>query len=198
MKKSTFDTDKYKFRELVSDALGVKNLEKIHEVKDDWIKDSYRHLNIHNENTTIFHDVFYKRLNDNWTEFYDTYENFIHDEIVPVLDERFHYQYLPSFRIQLPFDNQAVHTWHYDSDQLHNHPKGEINFWLPLTKAYGTNTMWIESEPFKLDFKPLEGDYGDFWSNNGNVCIHGNKPNITNNTRISFDFRVIPSQNRKT
>ena len=52
--------------------------------------------------------------------------------------------------------------------------------------------MWIESEPFKLDFKQLVGGCGDFWINNGNVCMHGNKPNITNNTRISFDFRVIP------
>ena len=52
--------------------------------------------------------------------------------------------------------------------------------------------MWIESEPFKLDFKPLEGDYGNFWTNEGNICIHGNKPNLTNITRMSFDFRVIP------
>jgi hypothetical protein len=165
IKKLKFDIDKYKFRELVSEAFGVDDLEKLHEFKQNWIKDEYKKLNVHNENTTIFHEEFYKN---------------------------FHYQYLPTFRIHLPFDNQAIHTWHYDSDQLHRHPIGEINIWLPLTRCYRTNTMWIESEPFKLDFKPLEGGYGDFWINNGNVCIHGNKPNITNNTRISFDFRVIP------
>ena len=52
--------------------------------------------------------------------------------------------------------------------------------------------MWMESEPFKLDFKPFEGECGDFWVNHGNVCIHGNKPNLTNITRMSFDFRIIP------
>ena len=70
--------------------------------------------------------------------------------------------------------------------------KFRINILLPLTRCYGTNTMWIESEPYKLDFQPLEGDYGNFWTNNGNVCMHGNKPNVSSVTRMSFDFRIIP------
>ena len=79
-----------------------------------------------------------------------------------------------------------------NSDQLHKHPDGEINFYLPLTKAYGTNTIWAESEPMKLDFKSLDTKYGEYWKANFNKCLHGNKPNVTSNTRISFDFRVIP------
>ena len=161
--KYKFDITKYKFKELVSEVFEVDKLEKVHESKSHWMSDDYRKLNIHNENTTRFHQEFYKRLNDNWTKFYETYDNFIHNEIIPLVDEKFHYQYLPSFRIHLPFDNQAVHTWHYDSDQLHKHPEGEINFWLPLTRAYGTNTMWVESQPRKLDFRPVEGGYGDYW-----------------------------------
>jgi len=192
MKKYKYNTDKYRFRELVSELFQVDVLEKIHEDKSDWVKDEYKTLNIYNENTTDFHEAFYKKLNENWPELHKYYDDFIHTEIVPIFNEKFYYQYLPSFRIHLPYNNQAIHTWHSDSDQLHKHPKGEINIWLPLTKCYGTNTMWIESEPFKLDFKPLEGDYGNFWTNKGNVCMHGNKPNLTNMTRISFDFRIIP------
>jgi len=192
MKKYKYNTDKYRFRELVSELFQVDDLEKIHEDKSDWVRDEYKKLNVHNENTTDFHEIFYKRLNDNWTELYKSYDDFIHTEIVPIFNEKFHYQYLPSFRIHLTYNNQAIHTWHSDSDQLHKHPKGEINIWIPLTKCYGTNTMWIESEPFKLDFKPLEGDYGNFWTNEGNVCMHGNKPNVTNMTRISLDFRIMP------
>ena len=60
---------------------------------------------MHNENTTKFHEAFYKKLNDNWTEFYNTYDNFIYNEIVPLFDKKFHYQYLPTFRVHLPFDN---------------------------------------------------------------------------------------------
>ena len=44
----------------------------------------------------------------------------------------------------------------------------------------------------KLDFKSLDSEYGEFWQTNFNKCIHGNKPNISNGTRISFDFRIIP------
>jgi hypothetical protein len=192
MKKYSYNTDKYRFRELVSELYQVDELEKIHKNKSEWVRDEYKGMTLHEENSTDFHDTFYKRLNDNWTDLYESYDKFIHDEIVPIMDEKFHYQYLPSFRVQLPDENQAVHTWHCDSDPLHKHPKGEINIWLPLTRCYGTNTMWIESEPFKLDFQPLEGDYGNFWTNNGNVCMHGNKPNVTSVTRMSFDFRVIP------
>jgi len=192
MIKFSFDTSKYKFREMVADLFEVDNLEKIHEHDPDLVKDDYRKLNIHNENTTDFHDKFYKKLNNNWTELYEAYDKFIHDEVEPIFDEKFHYQYLPSFRVHLPKDNQAVHTWHFDSDPLHKHPLGEKNFFLPLTRCYGTNTMWVESEPWKLDFKPVELSYGEYIMFNGNQCHHGNKPNKTNLTRFSFDFRVIP------
>ena len=192
MTKLYYDTSKYNFKELVCEAFKVDDLENLHESKSEWMEKDLTKLNVHNENSTKFHQEFYKKLNNNWIEFYETYENFIHNEILPLFDEKFHYQYLPSFRIQLPFDNQAVHTWHYDSDQLHKHPEGEINFWMPLTAAYDTNTMWAESEPRKLDFKPVEGDYGDYWMLNLNKCLHGNKPNKTLATRVSLDFRIIP------
>ena len=128
---------------------------------------------------------------DNWIEFYELYDNFIHTEIVKVVNEPFHYQKWPSFRVHIPSD-QAIHTWHCDGDPLHKHPPGEINFFLPLTKCYGTNTIWVESEPWKLDFKPIELDYGEYHMFNGNQCLHGNKPNKTNLTRVSFDFRIMP------
>ena len=127
MKKYSYNTDKYRFRELVSELFQVDELEKIHKNKSEWVRDVYKRMTINEENTTDFHDTFYKKLNDNWTDFYESYDKFIHDEIVPIMDEKFHYQYLPSFRVQLPDENQAVHTWHCDSDPLHKHPKGEIN-----------------------------------------------------------------------
>ena len=35
-------------------------------------------------------------------------------------------------------------------------------------------------------------EYGQYCMFNGNKCTHGNKPNKTSLTRVSFDFRVIP------
>jgi hypothetical protein len=146
---------------------------------------------LYTESSTKFHNTFYTKLNDNWTEFYELYDNFIHNEVTKLLDEPFHYQKWPTFRVHIPND-QAIHTFHSDGDPLHKHPPGEINFFLPLTRCYGTNTIWVESQPMKLDFKPIELKYGQYSMFNGNQCMHGNKPNKTSLTRISFDFRIIP------
>jgi hypothetical protein len=34
---------------------------------------------------------------------------------------------------------------HCDADYFHQ--PHELNFWLPCTPAYGSNTRWLESEP---------------------------------------------------
>tara|TARA_R110000796_G_scaffold249455_1_gene377256 strand:- start:40 stop:696 length:657 start_codon:yes stop_codon:yes gene_type:complete len=189
MKTIEFDVSKYGFRNLVSDLFHVDELENIHEIRKDLLPTES--LNLYTESSTKFHNIFYSKLNDNWTSFYDLYDNFIHTEVTKLFSEPFHYQKWPTFRVHIPND-QAIHTFHSDGDPLHKHPPGEINFFLPLTRCYGTNTMWVESEPMKLDFKPIELQYGKYSMFNGNQCMHGNKPNKTSLTRISFDFRVIP------
>jgi len=189
MKTIEFDVNKYRFRSLVSDVFHTEELEKIHEVRKDLLPTES--LNLYTESSTEFHNTFYTKLNDNWTEFYKLYDGFIHNEVTKLFDEPFHYQKWPTFRVHIPND-QAIHTFHSDGDPLHKHPPGEVNFFLPLTKCYGTNTIWVESEPMKLDFKPFELEYGQYRMFNGNKCTHGNKPNKTSLTRISFDFRVIP------
>ena len=46
MKKFTYDTDRYKFRELVSEIYDVENLEKIHEIKPNMVRDEYKKMYI--------------------------------------------------------------------------------------------------------------------------------------------------------
>jgi ectoine hydroxylase-related dioxygenase (phytanoyl-CoA dioxygenase family) len=67
-----------------------------------------------------------------------------------------------------------------------------MNFYLPFTKAYGTNTIWVESEEDKKDFSDMKTEYGECIRWDGANLTHGNKQNLTNTTRISVDFRVIP------
>ena len=31
------------------------------------------------------------------------------------------------------------------------HQRGQINFWVPVTRVYDTNTLWIESEPVRSE-----------------------------------------------
>jgi len=62
-----------------------------------------------------------------------------------------------------------------------------------LTKVWGNNSLYVESEPGKGDFHCLKGlDFGEMFRFWGNQCYHYNEVNDTGSTRVSFDFRVIP------
>lgn len=95
----------------------------------------------------------------------------------------------PTFRVHLP-DNLAVGAFHCDSE--FNHPLGEENYIIPLTRMYGTNTVWCESEVGAFDFHPIPRlEFGDLFKFNGNQLRHGNLVNKTGMTRVSMDFRII-------
>ena len=66
---------------------------------------------------------------------------------------------------------------------------------MPLTNAYDTNTMWVESEEDKGDYTPVNSTYGDLIQFDGANLSHGNKKNITNQTRVSIDFRLQMESN---
>ena len=88
------------------------------------------------------------------------------------------YQKRPTFRVCLP-NNLAVGGRHCDAD--YNHPEEEINYWVPLTPAFGTNAFFTESDPGKGDFHPFPrtldvGEILRFW---GNKCEHYNELNTT-------------------
>tara|TARA_B110000003_G_scaffold120964_1_gene123386 strand:+ start:310 stop:1026 length:717 start_codon:yes stop_codon:yes gene_type:complete len=111
--------------------------------------------------------------------------SYISDEI---FNEKIIYQAKPTLRIQFP-NNKAVGGWHRDRD--YNHPIEEINFWVPVTEACNTNSIWIESSFNKQDFSPVNIPFGKMLIFDSGL-MHGNKINTENKTRISFDFRVIP------
>lgn len=189
-----YNLDTFNFVKLVEDIYHTK-LEDTHELLissyniPDGVnglgKDTHSHL----------HKIFYDKLNSGWVEIKDLYEKFI-DEVVSVYlgDDLFLYQSFPTFRIHY-VGNRAITTWHKDSDENHRHPDGEINFWLPLTKTFGTNTMWVETKPGMKDYHPIETDPGYMLVFDGNKCSHGNKVNIENKTRVSLDFRILPLKN---
>ena len=147
-------------------------------------------LKFENEASTKFHKIFYEKLNNNWTEFEELYECFIKNEISKLFSDNCFYQYLPSYRVQIP-NEKAIHKWHFDTKD-HKHPDGEINFCLAITKMENTTAIWAETSPGKKDFFPMEIDYGQYFNFNGNKCTHGNKINTSENVRISFDFRILP------
>lgn len=100
------------------------------------------------------------------------------------------YQRDPNFRCHLPNTGHLLVHRHCDAD--YHHQQNEVNFWVPITRSFGNNTLWSESAPGKNDFHPFELEVGEmkqFW---GNQCNHYTVANDTDHTRITIDFRVIP------
>jgi len=79
----------------------------------------------------------------------------------------------------------VVHT-----DYISNHHQpAEINFWIPMNRCFGANTLYVESAPGIGDFSAVELEYGEalmFW---GNQVRHHTVPNTTDTTRVSLDLR---------
>ncbi len=181
-----YDTTKYNFRKTVETYLETRDLEQIHELSkfEGILTDS---MGGNSDQGQYLHRKFYDNM-DVDPLFKEMYDSFIEEVIRPELKSSIIYQKFPTFRIHQP-DNICVFEWHRDKD--FNHSPKEINIFMPITKAFDTNTFWAESEEGKNDHKPMEGDYGEVVLWNGANLSHGNKTNETGLSRLSFDFRVM-------
>ena len=175
MKRIKYNIKEYAFREVVCNWLENYDLSKLHYVEQ------YEHFERETDQSTKWHKKFYDMIRTD-ESFNDTYVKFLTDVIKPRYGEKIVYQIIPTFRVHLP-GNVSV-EW---AEKVK-----ETNYYLPLTKAYGTNTIWAETEEDLGDFKPFDSNYGECIEWNASNLTHGNKDNLTSITRVSFDFRVIP------
>jgi ectoine hydroxylase-related dioxygenase (phytanoyl-CoA dioxygenase family) len=182
--KICYDTERFDFRRLVQKHYGVEDLSRLDKILD---KEVPFFSDKTFDQSTDIHKHFYK-IYDN-DEFLSLYQQFLKEVIQPGFGESIVYQAKPTFRIHLP-NNVAVGEWHKDGD--YNHQRTEINYWLPFTRAFGNNTIWIESEEDKEDYQSYDVEYGEVLVFNGAFLKHGNKPNDTGVCRVSIDFRIIP------
>lgn len=125
----------------------------------------------------------------NWGNFLKVYHDFLRIFVLDNLEvDYIAFQSYPSFRCHLP-NAGAVGRPHRDED--YHHGCSEINFWIPFTTVWGSNSLQVESSRGKGDFHPLEACLGDAIRFYGNQVWHYNVENETNSTRVSIDFRVI-------
>ena len=151
MKKLDYNPHDYKFIKFVSELFETE-LSNLHEKAENTYE---LFTTVGKDSNTEFHKKFYSHLNNNWQEIKDEYSKFIKDVILPFLDlEEALVQKFPSFRVQLP-NNLAVVVNHYDSDSLHQHPTGEINFIYALTNMYDTNSVFVEKMPLLDEYEPI-------------------------------------------
>jgi hypothetical protein len=191
MKKINFDTKNFDFKKLISHKFDVDDLEHIHE-SDDF---NYQHIfKRENDQSTHWHKQFYELART--SEFLNLYYDFIKCVIKPLYQNGIVYQAIPTFRLQFP-NNIAVGEYHKDKNYRNGDWAAkvkELNYFLPLTRALNTNTIWAESIEDFGDYSPMNAEYGQVIQWDGCNLKHGNKENVEGFTRISMDFRVISKE----
>jgi hypothetical protein len=132
-----------------------------------------------------WHSAFYA----NFARLAPLYRKFVTGVVAEVLPGPFYYQAVPTFRVHLP-GNLAVGEFH--TDRRFGHPNGEITFWVPLTPAFGTNSLLVETGLGTGRFDPVIAGPGQVFVFDAGNLEHGNVLNDTGATRASFDFRCLP------
>jgi hypothetical protein len=178
-RRRSYDLRTYPFVQLVRDHLNVADLSQLHETYPTPA------LNVETEQSTPLH----RRLYDIGDEFADLYRKFVADWVRPLIGDEIIFQTFPNFRFRMP-KSLAVCNWHRDIDNGHH--ESEINFWVPLTMVTEANCVWFELHDGQE--RPAPASLGEVLIFDGANKRHGNKPNHSNMTRVSFEFRVIPEE----
>lgn len=164
---------------LVGDHFGHE-LETLHKA----FREPIERLQVGKDQQTPAHKHFYG-IGEEFFGEYDRLVRFVLGDAAP----DFLYQKIPTFRVHLP-GNVATGGFHRDAD--YNHDEAELNYLVPLTSMYGTNSVWLESAVGKRDFHPVRMSVGEVLKFHGACLEHGSVSNDTGRTRVSFDFRVLP------
>lgn len=173
-----YSAARFDFGRIVSEELGEPDLAQLG--KPEQVSLRTRET----DQKTPWHEAFYQTF----FAWRSLYENFVKEVVSGLFNERFFYQAVPTFRVHLP-NNLAVGEFHVDMQ--YGHPADEVTFWIPLTPAWDTNSLWIESAPGIGDYMPVSAGPGQMVVFDAAHLRHGNLVNSTGATRVSFDFRCL-------
>ena len=192
-----YDINSFNFYDIFKQYLskfGISNLENFHsECSQTLLPDEI--VDVANDQLLPVYKILYEidqgyHLTNNSFpgKFLNTYKDFVHYLSSTIIQEDLVFQRKPTLRIHLP-NNKAVGDFHKDRE--YNHPIEEINIWVPITSAFNTNTLWLESAFDKEDYSPMNMNFGQGLVFDSGLS-HGSVVNVENLTRLSFDFRIIP------
>ena len=185
-----YDRERYSFHKIIQEFIDVDDLTAIEaDLKNGDDSQDKNSIYKNMEQTSHYKKLYEKLNSDEGQRFYTLYEEFIENVVRAMYQEPIYYQKKPTHRIHFK-NSSGASRFHKDSDYGHN--RAEINYSVPQTPMYATNSIWIESEEGKEDYKPMNVEVGQFAEFKGAFLKHGAKQNQTGKTRVSFDFRVMP------
>ena len=125
--------------------------------------------------------------------FLAAYDALIRDVVAPNIDaDSLHYSAFPTVRVQQPSAYAGIRP---HCDAMYDLPAGSVNWWVALTHPLRPcRTLHVESAPGAGDFAPLLPPEGALVRFDGRRCLHFTQPNLSTRTRVSLDFRAVPSR----
>lgn len=195
----------------------TQGLEELHSILDTNFTKSERDELIKiqeigvSDRKSVFLKNYYHFVDSN-SDFSDYYQGFIREYILPLFPEEtaLLYQATPNLRISFPGSSAIGRRPATDPSEdiigLHTdgelgHGTEEVNFIVPITNMFGTNSIYYENtvdsslDPYDYENLVLVNDH--FFQCQFNKLKHYNRINDTGKTRISLDLRVIPSSKYK-
>ena len=180
-----FDTERWNFRSLVSTFFNTHDLEHLH-------------LNPAFNPLTQQHPApNYEATRNSWAAsknlkeavsaaaepiFRDLLHGLVADFFHPIAS------FQPRAAVRVNFHgSKAILRFHTDAE--YGQDLEAVNLWLPITSAFGSNSMYLESDVGRGDYTPLQLSYGQACLFRGTELMHGTKDNDSGSTRISFDLR---------
>jgi hypothetical protein len=191
-----YDLTKFNFHSRIQDMFKFPiSLEALHEISEERSQ-----VTFDGDTKTNYQRTFYD--SPQYEEFRELYYEFVRAHIFPLFPDEtaLVVQKDPGFRV-CPIENTALGIREGESadgpigmhtDSEYNHPPEEVNFIIAVTEMWDTNSVYFESEPGKGDFTPLFLRRNEFIKICANQLRHHNLRNISGQTRVSIDFRVIP------
>lgn len=180
-----FDVERWNLRAIVSDYFGTDALEDLH-LDPRW--------NPHDPGLKLPSHMITR---NSWEVSKDLrgaviersaplLKSLVFDHIAGFVDGIRSCQELAMMRVNF-HGSRAILRFH--NDREYGQKPQTINVWIPVTRVYGSNSMYVESFPGQSDFTPVELDYGQAFMFYGTELLHGTLDNLSGGTRITYDFR---------
>jgi hypothetical protein len=177
-----YDLASIDFRPWAQDALGVDDLAVLHLFPDRRYFDNYvERLQYH-----------VGQLCDEFFQVEPLYQQLVHNVISPLFGGISRYQSLiPSFRCHLAGAG-TVSAFHRDGEEQYGLYQDAINAWCPLTPAFESNSIFVETCVGSDRYHPVRLEPGEILLFDAYHRRHGSVRNLTDRTRVSFDLRFVP------
>jgi hypothetical protein len=185
-----YDTERWNFRTLVADFFETDNLEHLHLLPQ--FNPSTTNAPLPNYEITQNSWAISKALKTTVAPLAEQlFRSLLYDHVAAFFFPILGYQPLAGMRVNF-HGSKAVLCFHSDAE--YGQTLEGINLWLPVTKVWGSNSMYLESDVGRGDFTPLQLEYGQACIFRGTELVHGTVDNDSGSTRISYDIRFRVKQ----